>query len=71
MTLHELSYGKIIILEENIAEVLINEGVEMDMIIADHFHNFLLSNLTPLFQSLSIKLTPTHMTLRFKKNWGL
>ena len=45
MELHELSFGKIIILHKNVAEVIINEGVEMDEELVNQFHDFDLPSL--------------------------
>ena len=47
MKLHELSFAKIIILQDDIAEVIINEGVEMDEPMVDAYHAFLREHLSP------------------------
>ena len=56
MDLHELPFAKIIILREDIAEVLINEGVEMDIKAVNHFHDFLLSHMRHPFSLLINKI---------------
>lgn len=56
MELHELSFAKIIILREDIAEVIVNEGVEMTVEMVDEYHNFLLSHLRAPFSLLVNKL---------------
>ncbi|HAI19935.1 MAG: hypothetical protein CMP05_09430 [Xanthomarina sp.] len=52
MKIIQLSYGTIILLEENIAEVIINEGVVMDIAMIDHYHDVLKSNLKAPFSLL-------------------
>lgn len=47
MDLYELSFAKIIILNDNVAEVMINEGVEMDEAMVKQYHDFLQSHLQP------------------------
>jgi len=56
MDLHELSFAKIIILRNDIAEVIVNDEVEMDLKMVDEYHNFLLSHLQPPFSLLINKL---------------
>lgn len=53
---HKLSFGTIIILNEHLAEVIIDEGVEMDKKLMEEYHNFLLENLTSPFSLLVNKL---------------
>ena len=52
MELHELSFCKIIILREDIAEVIMNDGVEMDLDMVNQYHDFLLTHLTSPFSVL-------------------
>ena len=56
MDLHELSFAKIIVLREDIAEVVVNEGVEMNMAMLEEYHDFLLSNLRHPFSLLINKV---------------
>ena len=56
MKLCELPYAKIILLRDDIAEVIINEGVEMDGGMVDDYHEFLLTNLTSPFSLLINKI---------------
>ncbi|MBP0903368.1 hypothetical protein ACFSKN_00570 [Mariniflexile gromovii] len=42
---YNLSFGVINIIKENLAEVIVNDGVEMDEIMVDEYHDFILSNL--------------------------
>jgi len=56
MDLYELSFAKIIILRDDVAEVIINEGVEMDARMVEQYHNFLLSHLCNPFSVLINKV---------------
>ena len=56
MDLHELPYAKIIILQDNIAEVMINDEVKMDLEMVEQYHEFLLSHLRPPFSLLINKI---------------
>jgi len=56
MDLHELSFAKIIIIHENLAEVIIDEGIEMNSIMVDQYHKFLLSHLQAPFSLLINKI---------------
>ncbi|HLV69200.1 MAG TPA: hypothetical protein VKY34_00740 [Xanthomarina sp.] len=52
MKIIQLPYGAIILLEESIAEVIINEGVVMDEIMIEHYHEVLKANLKAPFSLL-------------------
>jgi hypothetical protein len=56
MDLHELPFAKIIILRDDIAEVMINDGVEMDVNMVDQYHDFLLTHLRAPFSLLINKV---------------
>ena len=56
MDLHVLPFAKIILLQKDIAEVMINDGVEMDTKMVDQYHDFLLSHLHPPFSLLINKV---------------
>lgn len=56
MDLHELPFAKIIILRDDIAEVMINEGVEMNADMVEQYHTFLLSHLRHPFSLLVNKV---------------
>lgn len=56
MDLHELPYAKIIILQDDIAEVIIDDEVIMDLAMVEHYHDFLLSHLSPPFSLLINKV---------------
>ncbi len=56
MKVHELPFSKIILLNDSIAEVIINEGVEMDETMVEEYHEFLLSHLSSPFSLLINKV---------------
>lgn len=56
MDLYKLPFAKIIILREDIAEVMINDGVEMDANMVEQYHAFLLSHLEAPFALLINKI---------------
>jgi hypothetical protein len=56
MSFYELSFAKIIILQENVAEVIINEGIEINNEMVTEYHNFLLQHLTAPFFLLINKI---------------
>tara|TARA_R110002049_G_scaffold147389_1_gene310255 strand:- start:1791 stop:2192 length:402 start_codon:yes stop_codon:yes gene_type:complete len=47
MKSYKLSFGTISIIKSNLAEVIVDEGVEMNEIMVDEYHDFLLNNLSP------------------------
>ncbi|MFD2725516.1 hypothetical protein [Hyunsoonleella rubra] len=49
---YKLSFGTIIVLKDNLAEVIINEGVVMNEVMVDIYHDFLLSYLKAPFSLL-------------------
>jgi hypothetical protein len=56
MDLHELPFAKIIILRDDIAEVMIDDGVIMDLAMVEQYHDFLLSHLRAPFSLLVNKV---------------
>ena len=56
MELYELPYAKIIILQDDIAEVIIDDEVVMDEAMVDHYHDFLRSHLSAPFSLLVNKV---------------
>jgi len=56
METHELSFAKINILQPDIAEVIVNEGVELNLAMVEEYHSFLLSHLQPPFSLLINKM---------------
>ena len=56
MELHNLPFATIIILRDDIAEVMINDGVIMDVAMVEQYHDFLLSHLRAPFSLLVNKI---------------
>jgi len=56
MDLHELPFAKVIILQGDLAEVLINDGVVMNTEMVEQYHDFLLSHLRAPFSLLINKV---------------
>ena len=56
MNHHSLSYGQIIILQPDIAEVIIDDGIEMDESMVDKYHHFLIEHLVAPFSILVNKI---------------
>jgi len=56
MDQYELDFCRIILLRENIAEVIVNEGVEMDERMVDDYHALLCAKLSAPFSLLINKL---------------
>ncbi|MGE5943315.1 MAG: hypothetical protein ACM31G_03140 [Flavobacteriales bacterium] len=52
MKSYRLPFATISIIENNLAEVVIDEGVIMDEVMVDIYHDFLLSNLSAPFSLL-------------------
>ena len=52
MEWHKLSFGKIGILRGNIAEIMIDEGVDINIEMVEEIHNYLLSIFTDSFSLL-------------------
>lgn len=52
MELHDLSFAQIFILQDDIAEIIVNEGVELDEAMVKEFHLALLTHLNPPFSVL-------------------
>lgn len=56
MSLHEFSFGKIILVAENIAEIIMNEGIQMDVPMVNACHQFMIANLRSPFGLLVNKI---------------
>ncbi|ALJ06332.1 hypothetical protein APS56_14825 [Pseudalgibacter alginicilyticus] len=70
MKSYKLSFGTIIIIKENLAEVIVNEGVVMDEIMVDEYHDFLLSALKKPFSLLINKKYSYTYTFYAQKTIG-
>lgn len=53
---HRLSFSTVNLVSKNIAEVIVNPGIEMDQSMVEMFHSFLLQHMTPPFSILVNKL---------------
>lgn len=67
MEVFELDFAKIILIREDIAEVIINNGVEMDLAMVNQFHEFLISHLRAPFSLLVNKLNSYAYTFEAQK----
>lgn len=67
---YELSFAKIIILREDIAEVIVNESVEIDVEMVEQFHHFLITRLTPPFSVIINKLNPYSYSFSAQQTLG-
>ena len=56
MSKYKLSFGEIIILKPNLAEVIVDNDVEMDLEMVGEYHEFLLSKLGHPFNLLINKV---------------
>ncbi len=56
MTLYLLPFAKITLIREDLAEVVINEGVEINMEMLNQYHHFLLNHLRAPFSLLINKI---------------
>lgn len=52
MELHEISFGKVIVLDADIAEVIVDEGVDIDITMVEEIHKCFLSIFTHSFSLL-------------------
>ncbi|WP_299552827.1 hypothetical protein [Seonamhaeicola sp.] len=52
MKSYKLTFGTIIIISDNLAEVITDEGIEMNETLVNEFHEFLLQNLAAPFSIL-------------------
>jgi hypothetical protein len=52
MSNYVLSLGKVNVLSKNLAEVIVDEGIIIDEIMVDEYHDFLLNNLDTPFSLL-------------------
>ena len=68
MCSHKLSFGTINILKNNLAEVIVDEGVVMDEVMIDEYHDFLLNTLDVPFALLVNKKNSYTYTFTAQKN---
>lgn len=65
---HTLDFARIIIHDDHLAEVIINEEVEMDTQMVDTYHDFLLAHLQAPFSLLINKLNVYSYTFEAQRN---
>lgn len=68
MSSHRLSFGIINILKNNLAEVIVDEGIVMDEVMIDEYHDFLLNTLDAPFAILVNKKHSYTYTFRAQQN---
>ena len=68
MDLHQLSFGKIILLGDDLAEVIVDEGVEMDIEMVEEYHDWILNNLTAPCMLLINKINSYSYTFEAQRN---
>ena len=56
MKVCKLSFGEIVILNKNLAEVIVDEGVVLNEVMVDEYHDFLLDNLESPFSLIINKM---------------
>ena len=56
MEKYDLPFAKIIVLSDDLAEVIINDGIDMDLAMVNEYHKFLLSHLKAPFSLLINKI---------------
>jgi len=70
MTIHRLSFGEITILKPNLAEVIVDNGVEMDLAMVEEYHDFLLTHLQHPFNLLINKRNQYTYSFDAQKHLG-
>lgn len=70
MTEHRLDFARIIIHHQNLAEVVINQGVVMDLALVDQYHTFLRTHLSAPFNLLINKLNSYSYTPQAQREIG-
>lgn len=71
MEVFKLDFARINILREDIAEVIINSGVELDEDMVDEYHEFLITHLRAPFSLLINKLNPYSYTFGAQQKLGI
>ncbi|MCP4989066.1 MAG: hypothetical protein GY928_24310 [Colwellia sp.] len=68
MMSHNLSFAKINILSENIAEVIVNQGVEISLEMSEEYHDFLTEKFSGNFAVLVNKINQYDFSFEAKLN---
>ncbi|MEC3905440.1 hypothetical protein VOI54_00265 [Tamlana sp. 2201CG12-4] len=67
MKSYRLSFGTIELLNNNLAEIIVDEGIILDEVMVDEYHDFLLNNLEAPFSLLVNKKNPYSYTFEAQK----
>lgn len=70
MTEHQLGFARIIIHRKNLAEIIVNQGVLMDLAQVDQYHTFLRTHLSAPFNLLINKLNSYSYTPEAQREIG-
>ncbi len=70
MITYELSFGKVILIQDDIAEVIVDEGVEFDIVMVGEYHEFLIDHLKHPFSLLINKLHSYSYTFEAQQYLG-
>jgi len=70
MTIHRLSFGEISILKSNLAEVIIDKNIEINMEMVEEYHRFLLTHLEHPFNLLINKRNQYTYTFEAQRHIG-
>ena len=68
MPTHRLSFGTITILADDLAEVIVDQGVEMNEAMVNEYHEFLRTHLTAPFSLLINKINNYSYNFQAQKN---
>ena len=68
MSIHKLSFAEITILKPNLAEVIVDSYVEMDLTMVREYHDFLLTHLEHPFNLLINKIHPYSYTFEAQQH---
>lgn len=67
MNSHRFSNGELILLQDDIAEVIADDGVEIDLVMIGEFHEFLINHVRAPFSLLVNKRNSYSFTLEAQK----
>lgn len=70
MKSYKLTFGTIIIINQDLAEVIVDEGVEINEASVDEYHNFLLENLVAPFSLLINRKNSYTYTFKAQRTIG-
>ncbi len=67
MNLYELSFAKLIIIRDDVAELIVNEAIEVDLSMIEEYHNLLLSIFNSSFSVLVNKINSYSYTFEAQR----